>query len=123
MTINRLLALDAATCALMGLLLAAMAPGLSILLNLPEGLLWWAGILLLPIAFFMAALARQRTPFAAGVWLVVAGNAAWVVASLAILALTNPNASGVAFVLAQALVVACLALLEAAAVSRHARTA
>jgi hypothetical protein len=47
-------------------------------------------------------------------WLVVAGNGLWVVASL-MLVLAGwiaPNPLGIAFIVAQALVVAVLAMLE-----------
>lgn len=112
MTLNKILAFDALTCALMGILLLALAGWLSALLALPQDLLFYAGGLLLPIAAFMAVLSRQATPWAPGVWLVVIGNFAWVAASLAVLPLTSPNLLGTLFVLAQAVVVAALAVAE-----------
>jgi len=51
--------------------------------------------------------------------LVVAGNFAWVAASLAALVPVGPNALGAAFLLAQAAVVAALALLEARVAARR----
>jgi hypothetical protein len=108
-TINRLLLLDAITCALMGVALVSAAPHLSPLFELPQGLIYSAGLLLLPIALFMAVLSRQVRPAAAGLWLVILGNAAWVVASLAVLAFTSPSALGTGFILLQAAVVAALA--------------
>lgn len=119
MTLNRILAFDAFTCALMGAALIVAAPALSGLLALPQNLLSYAGWLLIPIAIFMAVLARQAAPWAAGVWLVILGNAGWVVASIAFLFVTNPNALGVAFVALQALVVAILAVAELNAGSRR----
>lgn len=119
MTLNRILAFDALTCALMGLVLIVSAPVLCELLALPKSLLSYAGWLLIPIAIFMAVLSRQATPWAAGVWLVILGNAGWVVASLAVLAATSPNLLGVGFILFQALVVAVLAAAELGAVRRQ----
>lgn len=66
----------------------------------------------------MAVLARQVQPWAAGVWMVILGNAAWIPASLAVLLLTDPNMLGIVFLIAQALVVALLALAEFKTVGR-----
>ncbi|GGA62686.1 hypothetical protein [Pelagibacterium lentulum] len=119
MTLKNILALDAATCALMGIALAAAAPTLSPLLTLPQDLLFYAGLLLLPIAGFMAILARQAQPWSTGVWLVILGNAAWVLASIVVLATTGPNMLGAVFLTFQAGVVAMLALAEFKAVARR----
>ncbi|MDI6029380.1 hypothetical protein QBK99_24800 [Corticibacterium sp. UT-5YL-CI-8] len=118
MTINKILAFDALTCALMGIVLALSATVLAPLLALPHDLLFYAGCLLFPIAIFMAVMARQGQPWAVGVWLVIAGNAAWVLASVAVLLLTAPNMLGGGFLVAQALVVALLALAEFKAVGQ-----
>lgn len=123
MTLNRILALDALTCALMGIVLILSASALSSLLALPHGLLFFAGCALLPIAIFMAALSRQPSPWPAGVRLVVLGNAAWVLASLAVLVIADPNPLGAGFLLAQAVVVALLAMAESTAARRPARIA
>lgn len=119
MTLNKILALDALTCALMGIALIFLATALSGLLALPQDLLFHAGWLLLPIALFMALLARQSRPSAAGTWLVILGNLAWVVASLTVLLIADPNALGVGFVVIQAIVVAGLARAEFGALPRH----
>lgn len=119
MTLNKILALDALTCALMGIALIFLATALSGLLALPQDLLFHAGWLLLPIALFMALLARQSRPSAAGTWLVILGNLAWVVASLTVLLIADPNALGVGFVVIQAIVVAGLAWAEFGALPRH----
>lgn len=112
MTINKILAFDALTCTLMGIILTLSSATLAPLLALPQNLLFYAGCALFPIAIFMAVLACQSHPWGAGVWLVILGNAGWVLASLAVLIGTSPNALGVGFVIAQALVVALLALAE-----------
>jgi hypothetical protein len=119
--LRSLLLLDAATCAAMGLALDFGARPLAALTDLPEPLLLYAGLSLLPIAGFMALVALRPALQPAGGWLVVAGNAAWVLASLLLLLAgwVSPNGLGIAFVLVQALAVALLALLELAAL-RHA---
>jgi hypothetical protein len=109
MNLRLVLWLDAATCVATGLLLSVLAGRLSELLGLPQALLFYAGLSLFPIAAFMAWTAQR--PAAPAVWLVIGGNALWVLGSLAILAL-SPTATGYAFVLAQAVAVAVLAELE-----------
>ena len=120
--LRRLLYVDAATCAATGLLLAAAAPALATPLGLPVPLLREAGIVLLPFAALLVWLARQPRPPRGAVWGVVAANALWVVASVALLpsGLVAPTALGEAFVLAQAAVVAALAGLESTALRRAA---
>lgn len=121
-SLRSLLLLDAATCAAMGLTLDFGAAPLAALTGLPEPLLLYAGLSLLPIAAFMVLVALRPTLQPVGGRLVVAGNAGWVLASLLLLATgwVAPNSLGIAFVLAQALAVAALALLEAAALRRGA---
>jgi hypothetical protein len=108
--LRRVLALDAATCVGMGLLLLAATAPLATLLALPSALLFWAGLLLFPSAALMAAAAARPLP--ALVWTVIIGNAAWVLASLGVLGVLAPNAFGIAFVLGQAAVVLVLMVLE-----------
>lgn len=106
------LRLDAATCAVMGGLLLAAAGPLAALTALPETLLRGAGAALLPVAAFIWLVASGRL---AGRWpvaLVVAGNLAWVAASLGVAAMLGPNALGLAFLLSQAAVVLAFAVLE-----------
>jgi len=112
-----LLAFDAATCTAMGALLLGAADKIAALTRLPAPLLFWAGAVLLPIAAFMAVLSRARSVPRWAARLVVEGNAAWALASIALPAfgLIQPNALGWAFLLGQAAVVALLAKLEYAA--------
>lgn len=121
-TLKKVLNLDAVTCALMGVALTVAAVPLSTLLALPQSLLFYAGCLLFPIAAFMAVLARQAMPAPAGVWLVILGNAGWVLASFAVLAVAGPNLLGIGFLIVQALVVALLALVEFNALARRTAT-
>lgn len=110
--LRRALVVDAASCAVMGLILAILARPFAPLLGLPETLLFTAGLALFPAALYMAWVAMREAAPAAFVWVVIAGNIAWVAGSVAVLALFPVSALGTAFVLAQAVVVAVLAELE-----------
>ena len=114
LTLRTLLRFDAATCSLMGLLLVLCVGPIAALTALPSALLFGAGILLLMIAGYMAAISlpRRIPPLAARI--VVLGNGSWIIASVSILAIgvVAPNAIGIAFVLAQAAAVALLTVLE-----------
>lgn len=122
-SLRSLLLLDAATCATMGVALDFGAGPIAALTGLPAGLLFYAGLSLLPIAAFMALVALRPALQPAGGLLTVAGNAGWVLASLLLLATgwVAPNGLGIAFVLAQAAAVAVLALLELTALRRTPR--
>jgi hypothetical protein len=106
------LAFDALTCLAMGALLVGAAAPLAAQLGLPEALLFRAGVLLFPCAALMGLAAGARSPSRGLTLLVILGNAAWVVASIAVLMLIEASALGVAVVLAQAAVVAALLVLE-----------
>jgi len=116
--VRRTLFVDAATCVAMGLALVLLAQPLASYLGLGASLLEYSGASLLPIAAFMAWVATREAPGATpalrglGVWLVIAGNVAWIAASIALLVLAAPTALGYAFVIAQAVVVAVLVELE-----------
>ncbi len=114
LTLQTVLAFDAATCALMGALLAlASGPiaGLTAILGL---LLLVAGLLLLPIAVFMAMFARAATIPAWAAQVIVGGNLLWVLASVLppVFGLIAPNGLGWLFLLMQAAVVAVFAGFE-----------
>lgn len=111
-SLRTVLRLDAITCLAMGLALIAFAGALGGLLALPARLLMVAGLVLLPCAALMYAAAHGAGPNRILAWLVVAGNLAWVIASIGVAAMLAPNTLGVAFLLAQAAVVALLASLE-----------
>jgi hypothetical protein len=115
--------MDAATCLVMAVLLLGGGGFLSGLLGIPQVVLTGAGAVLVPVALFMAAIAaRSATPSWAA-WIVISGNAAWVLASL-VLALgpfIEPTALGTAFILAQAAVVAFFAAVEYQAHGRDAK--
>jgi hypothetical protein len=109
--LRRVLLVDAATCIATGALLSLDAGPLAPMLGLPAALLFYAGASLFPTAAFMLWVAMRRDITRTGTWLVIAGNALWVVGSIAILGLA-PTGLGYAFVIAQAAVVALLAELE-----------
>lgn len=105
---------DAATCLASGFLLALLSSRLAALLQVPGWLLYFAGLSLLPIAAFIAVTATRHVPPSPWVWLIIAGNIAWVAGSLW-LALGNliaPNGLGRAYLLAQAAAVSLLTWLE-----------
>ncbi len=112
--LRRVLFADAATCVATGALLTLGASTLSGVLGLPPALLFYAGLSLFPIAAFIAFVASQAALPATGIWLIIIGNAAWIVASLALLVdqRVTPSYLGIAFVLGQAVAVGILAELE-----------
>jgi hypothetical protein len=110
--LRQALLLDATASGLMGLVMAA-APGfVGGLLGLPAGFVLYIGIFL--IGFAAALLVLQRYPLPALVWLVIVGNAAWAIASIAILftTLIAPNTLGIVVIVAQAAAVALFAELQ-----------
>ncbi|MGA9582639.1 MAG: hypothetical protein WBR13_11800 [Allosphingosinicella sp.] len=118
--LRRVLALDSAGCAMIGLLLSLGAAPLSGLFGLGERLLFGAGLLLLPLAAFIAWLASRPTPPIPLVWLVVVGNLAWTAESFLLISMEGDRitAIGTAFVAAQAAAVLGMALLEYAGLRR-----
>jgi hypothetical protein len=96
------------------LLMAVGAPFLSPLLNLPSVLLVGAGLLLVPwVLGLVLVVRRERVPKA--VLIDIAGiNIVWCAACFGLLVSGGiaPNGLGVAFVVAQALAVAMLGVLQ-----------
>ena len=122
LTIRQALTLDlvaTGATALLALTAAGFTAGLT---DLPEPLLRGAGLALLPFLALVAAMALK--PVRGGVIAVIAINIAWVIASIAALALfVSPNALGYAFVVAQALAVGLFAELQILALRAEARPA
>jgi hypothetical protein len=109
-TLRQWLVVDTLTCVAFGTLLVGAAGPLSTQLGLPPSLLFYAGLVLFPCAALMALAARTLAkPL---VWLVVAGNAAWIAASIAVTWMFAPTAMGLAFVTVQAAAVGVLATME-----------
>ena len=118
--LRRVVLVDAATCVAMGLLLSLAANMLAPLLELPVLLLEYAGLSLLPIAAFIAWVATRSNLSRLGVWVVIAGNAAWVAGSALLLVSgwVSPNLLGSGFVAAQAATVVVLSGLEYVGLSK-----
>ena len=110
--LRRVLALDALSCLVMGLLMGVGAGALAPLLGLPEPLVRYAGLALLPIAAFIGWLASRPNPARALVWMVIVANVGWTAESFLILGQVGATALGTAFVSAQALAVLGFAALE-----------
>lgn len=117
---RRVLALDSASCAMIGLLLSLGAAPLSGLFGLGERLLFGAGLLLLPLAAFIAWLASRPSPPAPLVWIVIVGNLAWTAESFLLISTESGRitALGTAFVAGQALAVLAITALEYAGLRR-----
>jgi hypothetical protein len=112
--LRNILAADAAVSGAAAIVMIVGAPYLSPLLGLPSGLLFWAGIVLMPfVALLIGILRRQSVPRLILID-IIAINALWVAASFGLLfsGLVTPNVLGIAFVAAQALTVALLAELQ-----------
>lgn len=109
-----LLTIDAVSCAVMGIGLAAAADPISAWTNLPSPLLVWAGLLLLPIAAFMGAVGRLTPVPGWASAIVILGNCGWIAASFALpfAGLIAPNPLGWTFLIAQAAFVALMAFAE-----------
>jgi hypothetical protein len=115
--LRKVLYLDAATSGAAAILCIAGASFLAPLTGLPAGLLFWAGIVLVPFVAMLLALARRIAAPRLILIDVAAINTLWVAASLGLLVsgLVEPNAFGILFILAQALAVALFAALQFAA--------
>ena len=113
-SLRNVLLVDAATCLLTGALLIFGARLLGQLTAIPAAVLLYAGVSLIPIAAFMAVTATRAVLPPLGVWIVIAGNALWVAASVGLMIgpWIAPNAWGYAFIAAQAVAVAVLTKLE-----------
>jgi hypothetical protein len=102
---------DALASGATGLLLAGGAGFLTGLLGLPEQPMRYAGLFLLPYATIVAYVGTRATVSRAAVWAIIAANIVWVAESILLLVggWVAPTALGIAFVVAQALVVAAFA--------------
>lgn len=115
---------DALASGATGLLMAAGAGLLTGLLVLPEQLLLYAGLFLLPYAAFVAwAGLRQEIPRQAAGW-IAALNIVWSAGSFALIAsdAVSPSLLGHLFVAAQATVVATFAVLQIAGLRQSAQS-
>lgn len=112
--LRRALLADALVSGATGLLLASGAGVLGELLGLPVALLRVSGLILLPYAALVWMLSQRSLPARAAVWAVIVCNLLWAVDSVLLLFVgpVAPTSLGVAFVVAQATVVALFAELQ-----------
>lgn len=105
---------DAVASGATGLLMAAASGPLSGLLGLPQQLLLYAGLFLLPYAAFVGYVGTRAIVSRGAVWTIVVANALWVVESIALLVSGwgGPTTLGYAFVVFQAVVVLAFAELQ-----------
>lgn len=121
--LRRALGIDAAFSAAAGFALIGGSSHLVPLLGLPASLLTPAALVCLVWAVALGLLARRpRIPVPA-VWAVVLGNAVWVAASIALLFIDalQPTPVGTTFLIAQAVLVALFAELQAWTARRERR--
>jgi hypothetical protein len=114
MFLRRALLADAIFSGVSALLLTFGAGYLTTLLNLPEALLRETGLFLIAYAAFVGILGTRAAMPKALVLLVIAGNAAWTLASVALLlsGIVSPNLLGEAAVVMQAIAVGVFAELQ-----------
>jgi hypothetical protein len=112
--LRRALLADAIFSGVSAVLLTLGASALASLLNLPEALLRETGLFLIAYAALVGWLGTRQSMPKALVWVVVAGNAAWTLASIALLfsGWVTPNLLGEAAVAMQAIAVGVFAELQ-----------
>ena len=111
--LKRVLVLDAASCLSMGLLLTLGAGALAPMFGIDRQIVGGAGLALIPIGLFILWLGTRQAAAPTFVYLVIAGNIAWSVESVVLIANADKiTPLGIAFVGVQAAAVAGLSLLE-----------
>ena len=112
--LRRAIQADAIVSGAMALLLTSGAGMLAPLLNLPEALLRETGLFLIAYAALVGWLGTRPSMPKALVVIVIAGNAAWTLGSIALLfsGAVTPNLLGEAFVAMQAIAVGAFAELQ-----------
>ena len=105
---------DAVFSGASAVLLTLGAGALAPLLELPEALLRETGLFLIAYAMLVGWLGTRQAMPKSLVVIVIAGNAAWTLASIALLfsGAVAPNLAGEAFIAAQAIAVGALAELQ-----------
>jgi hypothetical protein len=112
--LRRAIQADAVFSGASAVLLTLGAGALAPLLSLPEALLSETGLFLIAYTALVGWLGTRQAMPNALVVIVIAGNAAWAVASIALLfsGTVTPNLLGEAFVVIQAIVVGALGGLQ-----------
>jgi hypothetical protein len=114
MFLRRAILADAIFSGLSAVLLTFDAGALAPLLDLPEALLRETGLFLIAYAALVGWLGTRPTMPRVLMAIVIAGNAAWTLASIALLfsGAVTPNLVGEAFVVMQAIAVGAFAELQ-----------
>jgi hypothetical protein len=112
--LRRAILADAVFSGASAMLLSFGAGALAPLLNLPEALLRETGLFLVAYAALVGWLGTRQAMPKALVWIVIADNAAWTVASIALLfsGAVTPNLLGQTAVAMQAIAVGVFAELQ-----------
>ena len=112
--LRRVLWADAASGVATGLLQFGFADALAPLLGLPAELLLWSSYMLAAFVLGIAWIATRSTIAAGAVWLLIGGNALWVLGCLGLLASSQvaPTVFGVSFLITQAVTVGVFVELE-----------
>jgi hypothetical protein len=123
--LRRALLADAVFSGIAAALLTVDAGALAPLLELPEGLLRETGLFLIAYTALVGWLSSRSSLPKVLVMLVIAGNAAWTVGSIALLlsGTVAPNALGEAFIVAQAIATGVFAELQYMGLRRSASEA
>jgi hypothetical protein len=105
---------DAIASGATGVLLIAGAGWFESLLNIPLALSREAGLVLIPYVAFVAIVDTRENIMRGAVWAIIAANAVWALASVALLVSgwIAPNLLGVIFIALQAAVVAVFGELQ-----------
>jgi hypothetical protein len=112
--LRRAIQFDAVFSGVSALLLTLGAGMLAPWLNLPEALLRESGLFLIAYAALVGWLGTRQAMPKPLVWIMISGNAAWTLASIALLfsGWVTPNLLGEAFVAMQAVAVGVIAELQ-----------
>jgi hypothetical protein len=112
--LRRAILADAIFSGASAVLLISAAVMLAALLNLPEALLRETGLFLVAYTALVGWLGTRQAMPKALVLIVIAGNAAWTLASVALMfsGAVTPNLLGEAFIAIQAIAVGALAELQ-----------
>lgn len=112
--LRRVLQLDALATGTTGLLLLAGTGQLHGPLNLPTGLMIYAGIFCVAWAAVVGFASVRERLTRSFVWTIILGNVFWVIGSIALLmsGYVSPTWLGYAFVIAQAIAVDVFAALQ-----------
>ena len=112
--LSRALLADAVFSGVAAVALTLGAGVLAPFLNLPEALLRESGLFLITYTAFVGWLGSRQSVLKALVLLVIVGNAAWTLGSIALLfsGAVNPNLLGIILVVAQAIATGVFAELQ-----------